>query len=79
MDNPITIKTVACRRCGTSETISAPVTAFIAWENGEYIQDALPMLTADEREMLISQTCDSCWTELFGENEDESQENWINN
>ena len=78
MDNPITIKTVACQHCGTSETISAPVTAFMAWESGDFIQDALPMLTAGEREMLISQTCDSCWTEIFGDAEDEFQENWVN-
>jgi len=29
--------------------------------------------------MLISQTCDDCWTEMFGEPEDEFEENWVNN
>ena len=78
MDNPITIKTAACYECGTVQTITAPVANFLAWENGEFIQDALPMLTAGEREMPLSQTCDDCWTEMYGENEDESQENWVN-
>jgi hypothetical protein len=79
MDNPITSKIVTCRRCSTVQTITAPVANFIAWENGEYAQDALYMLTAGEREMLISQTCDSCWIELYGEPEDEFQKNWTKN
>tara|TARA_R110002051_G_scaffold257963_1_gene317024 strand:+ start:38 stop:289 length:252 start_codon:yes stop_codon:yes gene_type:complete len=70
MDNPMTTKTVACRRCDVAQTITAPVANFMAWENGEYIQEALPMLSAGEREMLMSQTCDPCWAELFGEPED---------
>jgi hypothetical protein len=79
MDNPITTKTVTCRRCDVAQTITAPVANFIAWENGEYIQDALPTLSAGEREMLISQTCDNCWIEMYGEPEDDFQENWVNN
>ena len=78
MDNPIATKTVTCQHCGVDQTISAPVINFLAWENGELIQNALPMLTAGEREMLISQTCDDCWTKFFGEPEDELQENWVN-
>jgi hypothetical protein len=50
----------------------------MAWQSGEYIQDALPMLNAGEREMLISQTCNDCWADLFGEPEDDFQENWVN-
>jgi len=79
MDNPMVTKTVTCRCCGVDQTLSAPVTAFMAWETGEYIQDALPMLSAGQREMLISGTCDDCWKEMFGEPEDEFEENWVNN
>ena len=79
MDNPITIKTAACYQCGTVQTITAPVANFLAWENGEFAQDALYMLSAGEREMLISQTCDACFVKMFGEPEDEFQENWIKN
>jgi len=79
MDNPIVSKTVACRRCRCEQTITAPVTAFMAWESGVLIQEALPMLNAGQREMLISGTCDDCWTEMFGEPEDEFEENFINN
>lgn len=40
------------------------------WQaGGGYIQDLMPTLTAGERELLISGTCDSCWKEMFGEDE----------
>lgn len=79
MDNPVTTKLAVCYRCGVGQTITAPVTAFMAWESGVLIQEALPMLNAGQREMLISQTCDDCWTEMFGESEDDFEENWVNN
>lgn len=78
MDNPLYNLTVSCRRCDCVQTITAPVAGIMAWEAGEYIQEALPMLSAGEREMLISQTCDDCWTEMFGEPEDDFEENFVN-
>ena len=39
-------------------------------EIGAYIQDALPELDADKREQLITGTCPSCWTRMFGEERD---------
>tara|TARA_R110000772_G_scaffold214071_1_gene324641 strand:+ start:332 stop:571 length:240 start_codon:yes stop_codon:yes gene_type:complete len=79
MDNPIISKNVTCQHCGTTQTITVPIANFLAWENGEFAQDAMYMLTSGEREMLISQTCDDCWIEFFGEPENEFQENWANN
>tara|TARA_B100001778_G_scaffold48949_1_gene36226 strand:- start:885 stop:1031 length:147 start_codon:yes stop_codon:yes gene_type:complete len=39
-----------------------------SWLAGEvYIQDALDYLTPAERELLISQTCDTCWKRMWGE------------
>lgn len=42
----------------------------------EPIQNALPFLTADQREMFISRICPTCWDAMFkGEpEEDESEE-----
>ena len=37
-----------------------------AWENGELIQNAMPYLSADEREVLISGTCGPCFDRMFG-------------
>lgn len=36
------------------------------WMEGTFIQDALPYLSPDDREMLISRTCPTCWTKTFG-------------
>tara|TARA_B100000287_G_scaffold197385_1_gene186497 strand:+ start:268 stop:498 length:231 start_codon:yes stop_codon:yes gene_type:complete len=70
MDNPMVSKSVECRLCGAVESIVMPVSSFLAWQGGEFIQDAMPFLSSSQREMLISQTCDDCWTNLFGEDEE---------
>jgi hypothetical protein len=37
-----------------------------SWHNGEaFIQDVLPELSAADRELLISRTCDNCWNKMF--------------
>ena len=37
------------------------------WQEGKYIQDAMPYLSSGERELLISDMCESCFTNLFAE------------
>lgn len=63
---------VQCRACGGQHKIAVDFDAFVAWKGGELlIQDALPELSADERELLISGTCGVCWDGWFGpENDD---------
>lgn len=39
--------------------------------NRPYIQDIFPYLSSAERELLISGMCDSCFTNLFGGEDDE--------
>ena len=36
-----------------------------------HIQDLFPYLSPDERELLISGTCNECWNEMFGGEDDE--------
>ena len=59
---------VVCVRCGETVFIKAHVSDLVDWKAGKLIQDALPYLDADEREILISKTCGDCFDELFGEN-----------
>lgn len=40
-----------------------------AWRNGELIQNALPHLTADEREFIKTGITPEEWKELYGEEE----------
>ena len=64
---------VKCRICGAVENIAVSMHGYDKWKAGEMIQDALPDLSADEREMLLSRTCSSCWEEMF--KDDEPNEN----
>ena len=58
---------------GITRTLTLDVTAeeIATWKAGELIQNALPELSDEERELLISKTCDSCWNKLFPEDFDE--------
>ena len=60
-----TTNSTACRRCGMLHDIDAPTRGWIDWQEGELIQVALPTLTADERELLISGTCGTCFDRMF--------------
>jgi hypothetical protein len=52
------------------------------WKDGEgYIQDVLHYLSAGDRELLLSSTCDDCFQKMFGssedhEDEDDEEEDW---
>lgn len=47
--------------CGKVFLIPVPVSERDAWKEGMLIQDAMPSLTQDDRELLISGTCPECW------------------
>lgn len=72
----------ACIFCNTvhrfevdSEYASAFQNGYRLWqEQGAFIQDALPFLTAGQREILMTGTGDECWDAMFQE-EDEHPEN----
>jgi hypothetical protein len=56
-----------CRYCGASHDIEVGAEDWAAWKGGAYAQTAFPYLSTEQREMLISQTCDGCWSRIFGE------------
>ena len=59
--------TKPCPYCGTISKVAVPESGLRQWKSGTRIQDALPMLTTDEREILMSGVCPKCWDEVFGE------------
>jgi hypothetical protein len=61
-------ETIACRHCEKFFDLVIDQTGYSEWKKGKRIQHALPELK--ERELLISQTCDVCWEELFKEEEE---------
>ena len=62
-----TVVTVPCHFCKELQKIeNIPVQGFANWQNGELIQNALPELNTDQRELLISGICPKCWDERIG-------------
>lgn len=62
-----------CPFCGHTTYIQCDKDAYDRWQNGVSIQDAMPDMTPEDREMLISGICPSCWDDMFGE-EDEDED-----
>ena len=56
---------ITCQLCDMVHELTVNVKGFACWNAGESIQDALPELSADDRELLISGTCGTCFDELF--------------
>ena len=62
---------VPCRLCNEVADLTVNIEGFIAWQGGKLIQEALPELDADQRELLISGTCPTCWDKMFPSDEEE--------
>ena len=60
---------IVCTHCDAEHNLMVNPEDVISWQAGSYIQDAMPYLSAAERELLISRTCDSCWKSMYGEDE----------
>ena len=56
-----------CNKCKDQVEMTVNVDDYTSWENGELIQNAMPYLSADEREVLISGMCGPCFDGVWGE------------
>ena len=65
-----------CPFCGRANEVEVNEDDYLDWQDGMLVQDAFPYLSADEREMLISGICPTCWDGMFG-NELDHFENFI--
>lgn len=62
-----------CPRCRKVHPILVNIEDYLDWHAGMRLtQEAFPYLNADEREMLISGTCPTCWDEMFGIDDEEA-------
>ena len=61
-----TIVAVDCIRCKETQHITTKTEDLDSWQNGELIQNAMPYLSADDREVLISGVCGTCFDNMFG-------------
>lgn len=65
-DNKSLNITVRCRICRTEHPLVVNLDGYLSWKyEGQKIQNALPDLSPENRELLISEICPKCWTNLF--------------
>ena len=57
---------VTCVFCSNKFVVEAFPEDVKRCENGELIQDAMPYLAPEWRELLISGTCPGCWDFIYG-------------
>ncbi len=66
MDTKVIVQCISCER---ESTVEFDMEDYRSWKGGECIQDAMPYLSAAERELLMSRICPVCWDEMFNYNE----------
>ena len=59
-----------CRWCEIVVDVPVSIPQIRDWRSGTHIQDAMPNLTNEEREMLMSRTCAKCWDDMCGEDDE---------
>jgi redox-regulated HSP33 family molecular chaperone len=57
---------VKCQFCKKVYIIKARPEQIEAWKAGALIQNVMPYLSDNDRELLISGTCEPCFDKLFG-------------
>lgn len=62
----VDVQTPACPVCKESVTIVVPQSGYIAWKRGTLLQNALPLLSDDDRERLKTGLHGKCWTQFLG-------------
>lgn len=60
-----------CPKCNKLQTVKVEQSQYYDWMRGKNIQIAIPTLTPDEREILLSGICPECWKQLFPPDEDD--------
>lgn len=71
-DSKNVVVEVTCPFCGKVSTLTLPTDGYTAWKlNGVLVQDAFPALSAEDRELLISGICPTCWDGMFPDEEEE--------
>jgi hypothetical protein len=54
-----------CIVCKVTHTLYVPETGFNKWLEGESIQRALPELSDDDKEILLSSICGNCFDSIM--------------
>ena len=52
---------VQCPFCNAKSEVEATLAGLRAWQEGALVQVAFPNMTPNDRELLMTGICDSCW------------------
>ena len=64
--NPVYIS-CTCPICGEVNEVLVEYSDYFAWYHDDLlVQEAFPYLSADDRELLITGICPTCWNHTFG-------------
>lgn len=69
-----------CSLCKVQHEVDTPyeekdfLQRLVRWQEGGLIQQEFPELRPEQREIIISGTCNDAWNELFGEDEEERKQ-----
>jgi len=68
MKNPMTLE-VNCIKCGSTTNLVVEQDDLKKYMNKEgLVQEIFPYLSSDERELIISCICPTCWNKIFKNN-----------
>jgi hypothetical protein len=70
----VLLTTRNCIECNHPGQVRVPRLEYQAWRDGGLIQDAMPSLSAAERELIISGTHGECYDKIFDADE---EDDWI--
>lgn len=70
----VTVHAPTCVVCQHAAIIELPESGYAKWRAGADVQVAFPELNSDERELLISGTHAHCWYVIFGDEEDDEED-----
>ena len=70
------VLTVRCRMCGNTKAIYVTEESWEEYNspNRRLVQEIFSYLSAEDRELLISNTCNECWNKMFSFEEEDDEE-----
>lgn len=63
-----------CPICSQTSAVLVELEGYAAWFNGTLIQTAMPYLSANERESLMTGICPACWDNMFSDDDEDSED-----
>lgn len=69
LEDKTVIVQCTCPLCGAINKVEVSAEGLAKWKDGEFIQAALPELSAEQREIIMTGTCIRCQNDLFNLND----------